>query len=381
MGTKWKALFALLLVGCQAVTAWAQGANDVPADGSLATIRPVRRLSAHGRRRLCAPLAARVIHRFTPPIPMSPIGSPHNDTHRSAADDGEAANPSPGKIGQGRHREQGSAEHRRRRAHGFRRRGAAYFAPRKASTARSAACSCSAIGSAIPASRFWSRLVRHADDQHLSDARVDAGRFSTTTTSIPPLQRRFSRHDRLSLRQSVGGNRRLEDVGPGLVSRSTPSRIGCICRSRPIRRPRASAAAGSTTAAAPGCKSIRSASSIIPDLANVEANYRAVVLEGIQLLFGLRYLNASERFDILNSDQDGLSGLRILCSWNYLPRVLQTHSNILGPQIGFEAEDQVRDWLCVGRALASAADRRQLLQRRRLALSRRRLHGPQQYSQ
>ena len=44
----------------------------------------------------------------------------------------------------------------------------------------------------------------------------------------------------------------------------------------------------------------------VTDLANVEANYRIGVGSGFEFLLGLRYLNVSERFDIL-SDQDGLT--------------------------------------------------------------------------
>ena len=61
---------------------------------------------------------------------------------------------------------------------------------------------------------------------------------------------------------------------------------------------------------------------------------------------GARYLNVSERFDIL-SDQDGLTVTppdpRFMITYR-----IQTHSNIIGPQIGFEWEEHVAPWLGVG---------------------------------
>ena len=82
------------------------------------------------------------------------------------------------------------------------------------------------------------------------------------------------------------------------------------------------------------------------DLANLEANYRIGVGTSFQFLLGLRYLNVSERFDIL-SDQDGLTVTppdpRFMITYR-----IQTHSNIIGPQIGFEWEEHVAPWLGVG---------------------------------
>ena len=90
----------------------------------------------------------------------------------------------------------------------------------------------------------------------------------------------------------------------------------------------------------------------VTDLANVEGNYRFGVGNTFQWLVGLRYLNVSERFDIL-SDQDGLTVTPPDPRFQITYRV-QTHSNIIGPQLGFEwdepllrGKDEV-PWLSLG---------------------------------
>jgi hypothetical protein len=79
---------------------------------------------------------------------------------------------------------------------------------------------------------------------------------------------------------------------------------------------------------------------------NVEGNYRFGVGMGSEIIFGIRYMNVWEQFDI-RTDDNGLTVDPID------PRTIvtyrtQTNSNILGPQVGWELETCFSPWLNAG---------------------------------
>lgn len=88
-------------------------------------------------------------------------------------------------------------------------------------------------------------------------------------------------------------------------------------------------------------------------LANVEANYRLTTAPGVDVIIGLRYLRQSELLGIL-SDQDGLTVAptdpRFVVTYQ-----VKTQTNIIGPQLGFELETPVTAWLHVGASTKAVA--------------------------
>ena len=73
-------------------------------------------------------------------------------------------------------------------------------------------------------------------------------------------------------------------------------------------------------------------------IGNAEANYRCTCCDGCDFILGIRYFDLQERFRI-RTDDEGLSGPldpRRIADYS-----VNTHSRLLGPQIGFEVSNFV----------------------------------------